>query len=215
VRVLIVDDHEIVRRGVRSLLLSQANCDVCGEAVDGQDAVEKARELKPDVIVMDVSMPNLNGLDATRQVRRILPQTEVLILSQHDSAEMVRQAFHAGARGYVVKSSISRQLVAALDKVSRHEPFFDSGAVEAPSSSTPLGVRDILQRGAVLEQALRDSEELYRSTFEKAPIGISHLSPDGQWLRVNKQLCDIVGYTQEELLRLKYQDITQPEDLAE
>ena len=76
-RVLIVDDHEIVRRGVRSLLLSQANCDVCGEAVDGQDAVEKARELKPDVIVMDVSMPNLNGLDATRQVRRILPQTEV------------------------------------------------------------------------------------------------------------------------------------------
>ena len=214
-RVLIVDDHEIVRRGVRSLLLSQANCDVCGEAVDGQDAVEKARELKPDVIVMDVSMPNLNGLDATRQVRRILPQTEVLILSQHDSAEMVRQAFHAGARGYVVKSSISRQLVAALDKVSRHEPFFDSGAVEAPSSSTPLGVRDILQRGAVLEQALRDSEELYRSTFEKAPIGISHLSPDGQWLRVNKQLCDIVGYTQEELLRLKYQDITHPEDLAE
>lgn len=213
-RVLIVDDHEIVRRGVRSLLLSQANCDVCGEAVDGLDAVEKARELKPDVIVMDVSMPNLNGLDATRQVRRILPQTEVLILSQHDSAEMVRQAFHAGARGYVVKSSISRQLVAALDKVSRHEPFFDSGAVETPSSSSPLGVRDILQRSAALEQALRDSEELYRSTFEKAPIGIAHVNPDGQWLRVNKQLCDIVGYTQEELLRLKYQDITHPEDLA-
>ena len=214
-RVLIVDDHEIVRRGVRSLLLSQANCDVCGEAVDGQDAVEKARELKPDVIVMDVSMPNLNGLDATRQVRRILPQTEVLILSQHDSAEMVRQAFHAGARGYVVKSSISRQLVAALDKVSRHEPFFESGTVETPSSSSPLGVRDILQRSAALEQALRDSEELYRSTFEKAPIGIAHLNPDGQWLRVNKQLCDIVGYTQEELLRLKYQDITHPEDLPE
>lgn len=214
-RVLIVDDHEIVRRGVRSLLLSQANCDVCGEAVDGQDAVEKARELKPDVIVMDVSMPNLNGLDATRQVRRILPQTEVLILSQHDSAEMVRQAFHAGARGYVVKSSISRQLVAALDKVSRHEPFFDNGVAETPPSPSPLGVRDILQRSAALEQALRDSEELYRSTFEKAPIGIAHVSPDGQWLRVNKQLCDIVGYTQEELLRLKYQDITHPEDLAE
>ena len=214
-RVLIVDDHEIVRRGVRSLLLSQANCDVCGEAVDGLDAVEKARELKPDVIVMDVSMPNLNGLDATRQVRRILPQTEVLILSQHDSAEMVRQAFHAGARGYVVKSSISRQLVAALDKVSRHEPFFDNGVAETPPSPTPLGMRDILQRSAALEQALRDSEELYRSTFEKAPIGIAHVNPDGQWLRVNKQLCEIVGYTQEELLRLKYQDITHPEDLAE
>ncbi len=214
-RVLIVDDHEIVRRGVRSLLLSQANCDVCGEAVDGQDAVEKARELKPDVIVMDVSMPNLNGLDATRQVRRILPQTEVLILSQHDSAEMVRQAFHAGARGYVVKSSISRQLVAALDKVSRHEPFFDNGVAETPPSPSPLGVRDILQRGAALEQALRESEELYRSTFENAPIGIAHISPSGQWLRANRHLCDILGYSQEELLRLTFHDITHSEDLPQ
>lgn len=214
-RVLIVDDHEIVRRGVRSLLLSQANCDVCGEAVDGQDAVEKARELKPDVIVMDVSMPNLNGLDATRQVRRILPQTEVLILSQHDSAEMVRQAFHAGARGYVVKSSISRQLVAALEKVSRHEPFFDNGVVETPASSSPLGMRDILQRSVALEHALRESEELYRSTFENAPIGIAHISPEGKWLRVNRQLCDILAYSQEELLNLTFRDITHPEDLAQ
>lgn len=213
-RVLIVDDHEIVRRGVRSLLLSQANCDVCGEAVDGQDAVEKARELKPDVIVMDVSMPNLNGLDATRQVRRILPQTEVLILSQHDSAEMVRQAFHAGARGYVVKSSISRQLVAALEKVSRHEPFFDNGVAETPTSSSPLGMRDILQRSVALEHALRESEELYRSTFENAPIGLAHVSPEGKWLRVNRQLCDILGYSQEELLNLTFHDITHPEDLS-
>ena len=215
-RVLIVDDHEIVRRGVRSLLLSQANCDVCGEAVDGQDAVEKARELKPDVIVMDVSMPNLNGLDATRQVRRILPQTEVLILSQHDSAEMVRQAFHAGARGYVVKSSISRQLVAALDKVSRHEPFFDNGVGEMPaSSSVPLGMRDILQRGAASEHALRESEELYRSTFENAPIGLAHISTEGKWLRVNRRLCSILGYSPEELLSLTFQNIIHPEDLAQ
>jgi len=213
-RVLIVDDHEIVRRGVRSLLLSQANCDVCGEAVDGQDAVEKAKELKPDVIVMDVSMPNLNGLDATRQVRRILPQTEVLILSQHDSSEMVRQAFQAGARGYVVKSSISRQLVAALDKVSRHEPFFDSSAAETATSSTPLGMRDILQRSAALEQALRESEELYRSTFENAPIGLAHINPDGKWLSVNRQLCDVLGYAEQELLGLTFYDITHPEDLA-
>ncbi len=214
-RVLIVDDHEIVRRGVRSLLLSQADCDVCGEAVDGQDAVEKARELKPDVIVMDVSMPNLNGLDATRQVRRILPQTEVLILSQHDSAEMVRQAFHAGARGYVVKSSISRQLVAALEKVSRHEPFFDNGVAETPASSSPLGMRDILQRSVASEHALHESEELYRSTFENAPIGLAHISPEGKWLRVNRQLCDILGYSQEELLNLTFHDITHPEDLGQ
>jgi PAS domain S-box-containing protein len=164
---------------------------------------------------MDVSMPNLNGLDATRQVRRILPQTEVLILSQHDSAEMVRQAFHAGARGYVVKSSISRQLVAALDKVSRHEPFFDNGVAETPASSGPLGMRDILQRSAALEHALRESEELYRSTFENAPIGLAHISPDGKWLRVNRQLCSILGYSQEELVKLTFHHITHPEDLAQ
>src|SRR5579859_7716542 len=163
---------------------------------------------------MDVSMPNLNGLDATRQVRRILPQTEVLILSQHDSSEMVRQAFQAGARGYVVKSSISRQLVAALDKVRRHEPFFDSSAAETATSSTPLGMRDILQRSAALEQALRESEELYRSTFENAPIGLAHINPDGKWLSVNRQLCDVFGYAEQELLGLTFYDITHPEDLA-
>jgi PAS domain S-box-containing protein len=164
---------------------------------------------------MDVSMPNLNGLDATRQVRRLLPQTEVLILSQHDSAEMVRQAFYAGARGYVVKSSISRQLVAALEKVSRHEPFFDNGVAETPASSGPLGMRDILQRSVALEHALRESEELYRSTFENAPIGLAHVSPEGKWLRVNRQLCDILGYSQEELLDLTFHDITHPEDLTQ
>ena len=123
-RVLIVDDHEVVRKGVRSLL-AQSRYEVCGEGVDGEDAIEKARHLKPDVIVMDVSMPKLNGLEATRQVLGILPDAEVLILSQHESPEMVREAFNAGARGYVVKSSIAKDLLVALEKVSRHEPFFD------------------------------------------------------------------------------------------
>src|SRR5258708_5535396 len=122
-RVLIVDDHEVVRKGVRSLL-AQSRYEVCGERVDGEDAIEKAKQLKPDVIVMDVSMPKLNGLEATRQVLDILPEAEVLILSQHESPHMVREAFNAGARGYVVKSSIGKDLLAALEKVSRHEPFF-------------------------------------------------------------------------------------------
>ena len=104
-RLLIVDDHEVVRRGVRSLLQEKMDCEICGEAVDGQDALEKARDLKPDLIVMDVSMPRLNGLEATRQVRNILPTCEVLVLSQHENGEMARQALKAGARGYVVKSS--------------------------------------------------------------------------------------------------------------
>ncbi len=100
-----MDDHEIVRVGVRSLLSATPTFDICGDAVDGRDAFEKAKRLRPDVIVMDVSMPNLNGLDATRLIREALPQTEVLILSQHESSEMMRQALGAGALGYVLKSS--------------------------------------------------------------------------------------------------------------
>jgi DNA-binding NarL/FixJ family response regulator len=130
VRVLLVDDHEVVRRGLRFLLLTQSKYEVCGEAVDGEDALEKAQQLKPDVILMDVSMPKLNGLEATRLIRSMLPDSEVLILSQHESPEMVRQAFKAGARGYVVKSSIAKDLPVALDTVSRHQPFFDPAIPE-------------------------------------------------------------------------------------
>jgi PAS domain S-box-containing protein len=128
-RVLIADDHEVVRKGVRALLLTQRDLDICGEAVDGRDAVEKAKLLLPDLILMDISMPNLNGLEATREIRSILPQTEVVILSQHETAQMAQQAFLAGALGYVVKSSISKNLFAALEKVGRHEAFFDPAIV--------------------------------------------------------------------------------------
>ncbi len=120
-----MDDHEVVRRGVRSLLMTQKDLDVCGEAVDGLDAIEKARLLLPDLVLMDFSMPNLNGFDATREIRRILPKTEVIILTQHETSQMAAQAFRAGALGYVVKSSVSKNLFAALEKVSRHESFCD------------------------------------------------------------------------------------------
>ena len=148
-RLLIVDDHEVVRRGVRSLLLEHSDCDVCGEAVDGQDALEKARELKPDVIVMDVSMPRLNGLEATRQVRNMLPDCEVLILSQHENPEMARQALKAGARGYVVKGSISKDLLSAVSKVSRREYFFDPAILDQ-TPSAHIDLQEILQRSAAI-----------------------------------------------------------------
>ncbi|MGC2246577.1 MAG: PAS domain S-box protein [Terriglobales bacterium] len=212
-RVLIVDDHEVVRRGVRSLLLGQTRYELCGEAVDGQDALVKARALKPDVIVMDVSMPNLNGLECTRLMRNILPDCEILILSQHESPEMARQALNAGARGYVAKRSIAKDLISALDKVSRHECFFDPAIWDSASPSGHLDVQEILQRSAGFEQALRESEQLYRSTFELAAVGVAHVKPDGRWLRVNKKLCEIVGYTESELMQLTFQEITHPEDL--
>jgi PAS domain S-box-containing protein len=212
-RVLIVDDHEVVRRGVRSLLLGQTSYQLCGEAVDGQDALVKARALKPDVIVMDVSMPNLNGLECTRLMRNILPDCEILILSQHESPEMARQALNAGARGYVAKRSIAKDLISALDKVSRHECFFDPAIWDSASPSGQLDVQEILQRSAAFEQALRESEQLYRSTFELAAVGVAHVKPDGRWLRVNKKLCEIVGYSEAELMQLTFQEITHPEDL--
>ena len=127
-----MDDHEVVRRGVRSLLLTQRDFDVCGEAVDGLDAIEKAKMLLPDLVLMDFSMPNLNGFEATREIRRMLPQTEVIILSQHETSQMATQAFRAGALGYVVKSSVSKNLFTALEKVGRHESFCDP-SITAPT----------------------------------------------------------------------------------
>ena len=150
-RLLIVDDHEVVRRGVRSLLLEQPEIDVCGEAVDGQDALDKALELKPDVILMDVSMPRLNGLEATRQIRSILPDCEVLILSQHENPEMARQALKAGARGYVIKGSISKDLISAVKKAFRREYFFDPAILDQTPSGH-IDLQEILQRSAAFEQ---------------------------------------------------------------
>jgi PAS domain S-box-containing protein len=213
-RVLVVDDHEVVRRGVRSLIESHSNYDVCGEAVDGQDAVEKAQELNPDVIVMDVSMPRLNGLEATYLIRAALPDSEILILSQHDSPEMVRQAFKAGARGYVVKSSIARDLLAALECVGHRQPFFER-AMSEQDRNPPIDSKEILQRSAALEQALRESEQLYRSTFELAALGVAQVSPSGRFLRVNDKLAEITGYSKDELLEMTFQEITHPEDLGE
>jgi PAS domain S-box-containing protein len=217
-RVLVVDDHDVVRRGVRSLLLTHPEYEVCGEALDGRDAVEKAALLRPDLIVMDVSIPNLNGLDATPRIRSLLPDSKVLILSQHESPEMIRQAFRAGACGYLIKSSISRNLLAALAGVSEGKAFIDPAISEIDRSeyevSNYFDTKEILQRSAALEQALRESEELHRSTFELAGLGLAHQSADGRWLQVNDKLCEITGYSRDELLSMTFQDITHPDDLA-
>jgi PAS domain S-box-containing protein len=163
VRILVADDHEVIRRGIRALLAGGPGCEICGEAVDGRDAVEKAHQLHPDLIIMDVSMPNLNGLEATRMIRRNLPGTQVLILTQHDSQEMMRQAFNAGARGFVVKSSVAHDLLNAVEAAQRGESFFDSGIVPNVSAAAPPDAKTILEREAALEQALRESEERYRA----------------------------------------------------
>lgn len=128
-RVLIADDHEIVRRGVRSLLSADPECQICGEAVD---AVTRAQELKPDLVVMDINMPNLNGLEATRKVRELLPHTKILVLSQHDSPEMKRQAIRAGAGATVCKSSMTTDLLAGIKKLRDGEAFVEHAVTTPP-----------------------------------------------------------------------------------
>ena len=211
-RILVVDDHEVVRRGICMVLSAEPLLTLCGEAVDGRDAIEKTEALRPDVVIMDISMPNLNGLEATREIKRILPETEIVIVSQHESSEMVRQAFNAGARAYVVKSTIAADLVAAIKKVNQGEPFV-SGAGPANKNHN-LDPHQIIQNSAAQESALRESEERFRSTFELAAVGIAHVAPDGSWLRLNRKFCSILGYSESELRRLKYQDVTYPEDVA-
>ena len=129
-RVLVVDDHAVIRRGVQGILSTYPEWDLCGEADNGQDAIRLAGELAPEVVIMDVSMPGMNGLEATRIIHEVLPETKVLLLTLHSSSEFVRSAFRAGARGYVLKSHAENELVRALNVVIG-EGTYVSPAIDA------------------------------------------------------------------------------------
>jgi DNA-binding NarL/FixJ family response regulator len=131
IRILLADDHAVMRRGIRDLLEADAEIEVIGEANDGREAVRLAEELKPDVLVMDLAMPELNGLDAIRLLRKDLSHIEILVFSMHDSEELVREVFAAGARGYVLKSDVVFYLVEAVKSLARHKPFFTPRISEA------------------------------------------------------------------------------------
>jgi len=129
-RLMIADDHAIVRRGLRSLLDTQPGWEVCAEASNGREAVDKAAQFKPDVAVIDIGMPQLNGLDATRQIVAKVARTEVLILTMHQSEEVAREVLRAGARGYVLKSDADVHLIAAIDALLNHKPFLTSALTD-------------------------------------------------------------------------------------
>ncbi len=159
-RILIADDHEVARRGVRALLESHAGWEVCGEAKDGREALELAAALKPDIVLLDIGMPSLNGLEAARQILSTAPDTAILVLTMHDSDQVIREVLRAGARGFLLKSDAGRDLVAAVEALQRQSTFFttrvsqmvldgflrrengDIGVPEEPAEDGPLTTRE-------------------------------------------------------------------------
>lgn len=141
-RILIADDHEVVRRGLSALLQAQEGWEICGEASDGREAVEKAKLLKPDFVILDIGMPNLNGLAATRQLTQHDPNFKIIVLTITDSDHVIREALDAGARGFVLKSDAVRDLVSAIDALQRGQMFFTPRVNE-------LVLAGFLEKGAV------------------------------------------------------------------
>lgn len=129
-RILVADDHEVVRKGLVGLLANRPDWQVCAEARNGREAVKLAARFRPDVAILDLSMPELNGLEATRQIRHDVPETEVLVFSMYENEQFVRDLLSAGARGYVLKSDVATQLLTAVETVAHHKPFFTSNVAE-------------------------------------------------------------------------------------
>ena len=125
-RILLADDHKVVRQGTRALLSTVPEWEIVGEADNGRDAVSLTSELKPDIVILDIGMPELNGLDATRQIKKKLPETEVLIFTGQETEELVHDVFDSGARSYIMKTDAADHLIDALKALSEHKHFFTS-----------------------------------------------------------------------------------------
>jgi DNA-binding NarL/FixJ family response regulator len=127
ITVLLADDHDLMRQGVRTLLETHPNVEICGEARNGVEAVDKAIDLCPDVVVLDVSMPEMDGLEAARRIRKHVPNTKILVFTVYDANEMVRDMIDAGAHGYILKSDAYSHLAAAVEAVAQHDLYFSAG----------------------------------------------------------------------------------------
>ncbi len=143
-RILIADDHDLMRRGIKTLLESHAGWEVCGEATTGGEALTKAQELKPDVVVLDISMPEINGPEVARRIRKESPNTEILVLSVYYSDQLIREIIEAGAHGYVLKSDSDHDLLIAVETLAKHKRFFTPHATE-------LILSDFYARGRIKE----------------------------------------------------------------
>jgi len=148
-QILIADDHELIRRGLRIALQSHPGWTVCAECANGRDAVDEAKTLRPDVAVLDIAMPELNGIDAARQIKRVTPRTEVLLISNHYADHLVREMFAAGVRGFVLKSDADDDVLRAVEYLVQHKPYFTPRAMrllvsDAADDTVPRPPRELL-----------------------------------------------------------------------
>jgi DNA-binding NarL/FixJ family response regulator len=146
VRLVLADDHEIMRVGLRSLLEAQLNWSVVGEAIDGEEAVEMVLSLKPDVALLDIAMPKISGLEAARQILLQVPRTKILLLSAHDSTQVIADVLDSGAKGYVLKSDAARDLVAAVQALYSNQTFFTPKVADLVLSRHMKRVQDQADR---------------------------------------------------------------------
>jgi DNA-binding NarL/FixJ family response regulator len=199
---LIADDHEIVRQGLK-LLLQNEDCEVVAEFSTGREAVEGVREIRPDVAILDISMPDLNGVEATQQISKQNPETKVVVLTMHDSEELARKVLEAGARGYVLKSDAARDLANAVKSVVKGKPFFSGkinemllrGYLEGSRQSSPA-IPELTPREREVVQLLAEG----KSSKEVAAIlGTSPATVETQRAKIMQKLdlhsvTDLVRY---------------------
>jgi DNA-binding NarL/FixJ family response regulator len=129
-RILVADDHEAVREGVRVMLERVPGWEICGSATTGREAVNEATRLRPDIVILDMGMPDLTGVEAARKIKRLLPETELLIFTASESEELIREVFQTGAKSYILKADAAAHLIDAVRALSEHRPFFTSKIAE-------------------------------------------------------------------------------------
>jgi len=210
-KILIADDHDLLRSGIRTLLSTDPDFEICGEAMDGQDAIKKAKEANPDIVIMDVSMPNMDGVAATREIKRTLPHVKVLILTQHENQDIFQAALRAGADGYIGKWRVNSELLDALKRIGMGKTYFSSPSLSGPEI-TP-DVREILRRSALFERAVRESEERFRLVADTAPVMIWMSGSDKLCTYFNRGWLEFTGRPIEAELGNGWAQSLHPEDL--
>jgi DNA-binding NarL/FixJ family response regulator len=168
VRILVADDHDIIRRGLKQLLTSRSGWEVCGEAKTGREAIALAEQLKPEIVVLDISMPELNGLEAARRIHKLLPKAGILVLTLHFSDQLLRDIVEAGARAYIMKSDADRDLVSAVEALASHRTFFTARAAE------------MLLNGFSMQNSVPDPETHLRNRLTSREREIVQLLAEGK-----------------------------------